>query len=255
MQHAVDVRQRERRDRAGLEARRALDLVRAARRRASRAPTAAATLRASARRSPGTSTSTQRASQRKTSDLTICASSQPTASAASSAVGVPVENSSTRASAPASRRNAATRSTGSGQTRATTLREYPRNQVAHSAVHARRETNVTERRDTHRPDAVAVPQRERARSLRRASAPAPTTTEIVCECRRPGLHRARRVAARAVRARCARSRRASSSGPGTRTRRSRRSSSAHRGFDVVEKLRAAARRRRASTTRATAGQR
>ena len=42
-------------------------------------------------------------------------SAQPTASAASFAVGVPAENSSIRASAPDSSRNVATRRTGSGQ--------------------------------------------------------------------------------------------------------------------------------------------
>ena len=56
-----------------------------------------------------------RPSQTKTSDLTIWPSVQPAARAASSAVGVPASNSSIRASAPASRRKAATRSTGSGQ--------------------------------------------------------------------------------------------------------------------------------------------
>jgi hypothetical protein len=77
-------------------------------------PIAAATLPASARRSPGTITTTGSPSHRKTSDLTISDGSQPTARAASSAVGVPSGNSSTVASALASRRKAATRSTAGG---------------------------------------------------------------------------------------------------------------------------------------------
>ena len=63
-------------------------------------PAARATLRESARRSPGTITTHGLPSQSNTSDLTICPSLQPTACAASSAVGVPAANSSIRASAP-----------------------------------------------------------------------------------------------------------------------------------------------------------
>ena len=69
----------------------------------------------SARRSPPIITSTGFPSQMKTSDFTICARSQPTALAASSAVSVPAGNSSTRDSTAALRMNSATRSTGSGQ--------------------------------------------------------------------------------------------------------------------------------------------
>ena len=83
--------------------------------RAAFAPATAATFVSSARRSPGTSASVGRPSQMKRSDLTIWPSDAPTAFAAARAVGVPSRNSSTRASMPASRRTAATRSTGSGQ--------------------------------------------------------------------------------------------------------------------------------------------
>ena len=77
------------------------------------APTAAATFASSARRSPGISARTYSPSQTKTSDLTICSSRQPTARAASSAVGVPSGNSSIVASMrPAG--TTTTRSTGSG---------------------------------------------------------------------------------------------------------------------------------------------
>src|SRR5581483_2811148 len=72
--------------------------------RARRAEAAAATLRATARRSPGTMATTGRPSQRKTTDLTIWSSLQPTAPAAACAVGVPAGNSSSRTSAPVSRR-------------------------------------------------------------------------------------------------------------------------------------------------------
>jgi hypothetical protein len=78
------------------------------------APAARATFFASARRSPGVRATTKRSPQSKTTDFTICARSQPAARAASRAVGVPTGNSSSRASAPDSRRNDATRSTGSG---------------------------------------------------------------------------------------------------------------------------------------------
>ena len=72
--------------------------------RTSAAPTRRAIAASSARRSPGTSASTKAPSQTRTSDLTIWPSSQPTASAASRAVGVPSENSSIRASTAAARR-------------------------------------------------------------------------------------------------------------------------------------------------------
>ena len=101
--------------RAGLEPGRLDHLVTARATRTSVAPTAAATARSSARRSPGTSASTYAPSQTNTIDLTIWASSQPTARAASRAVGVPSANSSMRDSTPASRNTADTRSTGSGQ--------------------------------------------------------------------------------------------------------------------------------------------
>jgi hypothetical protein len=67
-------------------------------------PAASAIFVASARRSPGTSTTTVRPAQSKTSDFTICERLQPMARAASTAVGVPSANSSTRTSAPASRK-------------------------------------------------------------------------------------------------------------------------------------------------------
>src|SRR6187551_1549871 len=76
--------------------------------------TAAAIFSGSPRRSPGTSATTGLPSHTNTSDFTIWASSHPTASAASCAVCVPSGNCCTRASAPESRRNAETRSTGSG---------------------------------------------------------------------------------------------------------------------------------------------
>src|SRR4029079_4133556 len=82
--------------------------------RAESASTSWAIFPASPRRSPGTSATTARPSQTKTSDLTIWASSHPTASAASWAVCVPSGNSWMRASAPDSRRYAETRSTASG---------------------------------------------------------------------------------------------------------------------------------------------
>ena len=94
---------RERRDAARLEARRvgatsAAVAIRTYSRRVLRAISAS-----SARRSPGTSASTKAPSQTSTSDLTICDSSQPTAFAASRAVGVPASNSSIRASTAAAR--------------------------------------------------------------------------------------------------------------------------------------------------------
>src|SRR6266508_1429102 len=88
--------------------------------RAFAAPARAATFCGSARRSPGTSTRTGRPSHSKSSDLTIWRNSQPTARAASSAVGVPVANSSIRASAPASRSALLTLATGSGHDSAVT---------------------------------------------------------------------------------------------------------------------------------------
>src|SRR5262245_35756429 len=91
--------------------------------RAEPAPTARATFSVSHRRSPGTSATTAPESQTRTIDFTIWLSSQPTAAAASAAVGVPSLNSSIRASAPASRRKEETRSTGSGQ--ADTSADYP----------------------------------------------------------------------------------------------------------------------------------
>ena len=86
--------------------------------RSRRAPTrveARATFAGSPRRSPGTRATTGRSSQMRTSDFTIWSRSQPTAAAASCAVGVPSGNSWMRASAPDSRRKEDTRSTGSGQ--------------------------------------------------------------------------------------------------------------------------------------------
>src|SRR5262245_46773983 len=91
--------------------------------RAEPAPTARATFSVSQRQSPGTSATTAAESQMRTIDLTIWLRSQPTAAAASAAVGVPSLNSSIRASAPASRRKDETRSTGSGQ--ADTRAAYP----------------------------------------------------------------------------------------------------------------------------------
>ena len=77
-QHALDARERERRDRARREAGRRLAPRSApASAQPARSRRARATLAPSARRSPGTSTTTGRPSQSKTSDLTICASSQP----------------------------------------------------------------------------------------------------------------------------------------------------------------------------------
>ena len=113
-QHAVHLREREGRHRTGNETGRTRTSSAPAI-LALRDPAARATLRESAFRSPGTSTTNGFPSQSKTSDFTICSSLQPTARAASSAVGVPASNSSIRASTPRSRRNAATRSTASGQ--------------------------------------------------------------------------------------------------------------------------------------------
>src|SRR5918996_1284570 len=79
-----------------------------------RQPAARPTLPASARLSPGTMTTIARPSQEKTSDLTIWLSGAPVAREASSAVGVPSANSSTRASTLASRSTRTTRSTASG---------------------------------------------------------------------------------------------------------------------------------------------
>ena len=87
-------------------------------------PAARATFAGSARRSPGTSATTAPPSLTKTSVFTIWSSAQPTAAAASAAVGVPAENSSMRASAPASRRKEDTRCTGAGHA-ATTPEIYP----------------------------------------------------------------------------------------------------------------------------------
>ena len=81
---------------------------------ARRAPTSRATFPVSTLRSPGTSVTTGDASHMRTIDFTTWPSVQPTASAAACAVAVGVGSSSIRASAPVSRRNAATRSTGSG---------------------------------------------------------------------------------------------------------------------------------------------
>ena len=93
---------------------------------ARRAPMMRATFPVSAFRSPGTSATTGTPSQRRTRDLTICDRVHPIASAAPSAVGVSSGSSSSRASAPTSRRKAATRSTGSGQARVSALIRAPR---------------------------------------------------------------------------------------------------------------------------------
>jgi hypothetical protein len=78
-------------------------------------PAAAAIFAPSARRSPGTITRRLLAPHVNTSDLTIWRNSEPTAFAASRAVGVPSGNSSINASVPDDRMKLATRSTGSGQ--------------------------------------------------------------------------------------------------------------------------------------------
>ncbi len=162
-------------------------------------PAARAIFAASARRSPGTSASTERPSQSKTSDLTIWPSSQPTACAASFAVGVPSGNSSTRTSRPSSRRNEVTRSTASGQA----LRRHARKRTRATFRQACAVLTHDERTSRDRSDRGVLPRRQRGHRARRRSASSRTEAEFLCECGDDRCTHRIEVAARGRTRRCA----------------------------------------------------
>ena len=162
----------------------------------------------STRRSPGTSATTGRPSQRTTIDLTIWPIGQPAARAASSAVAVPDSSSSSLASAPAARRYAATRSTGSGQlsrtqAKVTASRRAPEPEgspLSSSTASGRRETplNSSEGEKIARTESLFREVNERiaeyGRAVRRRR------DEVRLRVRRPDVHPPRRGDARGVRA-------------------------------------------------------